>query len=55
MSRNLVVKVLKECQACYEDVWDRTQRVGREVYETSEGGAVEWDIRKEDIAAAFRK
>jgi exocyst complex component 1 len=55
LSRNLVVKVLKECQASYEDVWDRTQRVGKEVYESSEGGSVEWDIRRDDIGAAFRK
>ncbi|OCK76882.1 hypothetical protein K432DRAFT_334895 [Lepidopterella palustris CBS 459.81] len=51
LSRNLVAKVLKECEKKYGEVWERTVEVNQEVY----GGEVEVEWRVEDVAAGFRR
>ncbi|KAF2812111.1 uncharacterized protein BDZ99DRAFT_412632 [Mytilinidion resinicola] len=51
LSRNLVAKVLKECEKMYEDIWNRAVRVNQEVYSSE----VEIEWRMEDVAAGFRK
>lgn len=51
ISRNLVAKVLRECEAVYLEVLGRTEKIGREVYEGAEG--LEWG--REEVAAAFRR
>ncbi|KAI9838329.1 MAG: hypothetical protein M1819_005597 [Sarea resinae] len=51
LSRDLVSKVLKECEEKYLQVGDRTRRIVDSVYE----GSVELDWRRDDIAGAFRR
>ena len=51
ISRDLVFKVLKECERKYDNVYDRTVHINQDVYE----GGVEMDWTGSDIAAAFRK
>ena len=51
LSRELVIKVCKECEAKYLEVGDRVHRVVKEVYE----GSLEVEWRREDVVAAFRK
>lgn len=51
ISRDLVFKVLKECEKKYDNVYDRTIRINQDVY----SGEVEMDWSSNDIAAAFRK
>lgn len=51
LSRSLVVKVLKECEARYVDIHDRTKKVIDSVYE----GQLELDWRKEEAVAMFKK
>ena len=51
LSRELVGKVLRECEGRYDDVTNRVEIVGREVYE----GSLEMEYRREDVAAAFRR
>ena len=49
ISRSLVLKVFKECEDKYEDVYDRTVRINQDIY-TGEV-AIEWG--KDEIKAAF--
>ncbi|KAJ5572191.1 hypothetical protein N7535_005851 [Penicillium sp. DV-2018c] len=51
LSRSLVVKVLRECENRYEDVYDRTRRIIDDVYE----GQLDLDWRKEETLSMFRK
>lgn len=51
ISRDLVFKVLKECEKKYDDVYDRTIHINQDVY----SGEVEMDWNSNDIVAAFRK
>ena len=51
LSRELVCKVLRECEARYNDVTSRVESVAKDVYE----GSLEMDWRREDVAAAFRR
>ncbi|OOQ88268.1 putative Exocyst complex component Sec3 [Penicillium brasilianum] len=51
LSRSLVLKVLRECELRYENVWDRTRHIIDTVYE----GQLEMDWRKEDAVTMFRK
>ena len=51
LSRDLVTKVCKECEARYLDIGERVNKVVREVYE----GTLEVEWRREDVVAAFRK
>ena len=51
LSRSLVLKVLRECEIRYENVWDRTRRIIDTVYE----GQLEMEWRKEDAVTMFRK
>ena len=51
LSRELVSKVCKECEARYLDVGERVNRLVKEVYE----GSLEVDWKREDVVAAFRK
>ena len=51
LSKNLVQKVLRECENQYGSIHDRTLRIANEVYEPSL--EVEW--KREDVAAAFRR
>jgi len=51
LSRNLVAKVLKECEKMYEDVWNRAVIINQDVYDNE----VEIEWRMEDVAAGFRK
>jgi hypothetical protein len=51
ISRDLVFKVLKECEKEYVDVCERTTRINQDVY----GGEVEVDWGVSEISAAFRR
>ena len=51
LSRNLVAKVLHECEERYLDVLDRTTKIVREVYE----GQMEVEFKREDVSTAFRR
>ena len=51
LSRELVTKVCKECEARYLDIGERANKVVREVYE----GSLDVEWRREDVMAAFRK
>ena len=51
LSRELVNKVLRECESRYDDVTARVEHVNQVVYE----GSLEIEWRREDVAAAFRK
>ncbi|KAF2110567.1 exocyst complex component Sec3-domain-containing protein [Lophiotrema nucula] len=51
ISRDLVFKVLKECEKKYGDIYDRTIRINQDVYT----GEVEMDWGPNEVAAAFRR
>ncbi|KAJ5601260.1 hypothetical protein N7510_010794 [Penicillium lagena] len=51
LSRSLVLKVLRACEARYEDAYDRTKRIIDSVYE----GQLELEWRKEELQTMFRK
>ena len=51
LSRELVTKVCKECEAKYLDIGERVNKLVKEVYE----GSLEVEWRQEDVIAAFRK
>lgn len=51
ISRDLVFKVLKECEKKYNEVCDRTVRINQDVY----GGEVEVDWGANEVSAAFRR
>lgn len=51
LSRDLVFKVLKECEKKYNDVYDRTIRINQDVY----AGEVEMDWGIRDVENAFRR
>jgi hypothetical protein len=51
ISRNLVAKVFTECEKKYNDVYERTIRIGQDVY----AGEVELDWGTSEIRSAFRK
>ncbi|PGH16975.1 hypothetical protein AJ79_01359 [Helicocarpus griseus UAMH5409] len=51
VTRSLVVKVLRECEARYGDVHDRTKHIIDTVYE----GHIDLEWRKEEAAAMFKK
>ncbi|KAF2036497.1 hypothetical protein EK21DRAFT_52030 [Setomelanomma holmii] len=51
ISRDLVFKVLKECEKKYSEVYDRTIRINQDVYT----GEVEIDWGTNEVTAAFRK
>ncbi|KAL1600417.1 hypothetical protein SLS60_006802 [Paraconiothyrium brasiliense] len=51
ISRDLVFKVLKECEKKYDNVYDRTIHINQDVY----SGEVEIDWSSNDIATAFRR
>lgn len=51
LSRGLVTKVLKECEAMYSDIHDRTRRILEEVYE----GQADLEWRKEEVSAMFKR
>lgn len=51
ISRDLVFKVLKECEKKYDDVYNRTVLINQDVY----SGEVEMDWTSNDVSAAFRK
>ena len=51
LSRELVTKVCKECEAKYLDIGERVNKLVKEVYE----GSLEVEWRREDVIAAFRK
>jgi hypothetical protein len=51
ISRDLVFKVLKECERKYIDVSERTVRINQDVYQ----GEVEVDWGANEVAAAFRR
>ncbi|MCJ1379699.1 hypothetical protein MMC17_002801 [Xylographa soralifera] len=51
LSRNLVQKVLRECEERYVSVYDRTGRIVADVYE----GGLEVEFKREDVASAFRR
>ena len=51
LSRELVGRVLKECEGRYNQVTGRVETISTEVYE----GALEMEYKREDVAAAFRR
>jgi exocyst complex component 1 len=51
ISRDLVFKVLKECERKYNDVSERTVRINQDVYT----GEVEIDWGTNEISSAFRR
>jgi hypothetical protein len=51
LSRDLVVKVLKECERRYGDVYERSIKISQDVY----GGEVEVDWVPKDVDMAFRR
>lgn len=51
LSRSLVLKVLRECEGRYGEVYDRTRRIVDTMYE----GPLELDWRKEDVGAMFKR
>ena len=51
LSRDLIAKVCKECEARYLDVLARVEKVVTDVYE----GSLEVEWRREDVQGAFRR
>ncbi|KAF2874328.1 exocyst complex component Sec3-domain-containing protein [Massariosphaeria phaeospora] len=51
ISRDLVFKVLKECEKKYGEIYDRTLRINQDVYT----GEVELDWGPNEVTAAFRR
>ena len=51
LSRELIMKVCRECEARYLDVGERVNRIVKEVYE----GSFEPDWRREDVVSAFKR
>ena len=51
LSRELTMKVCKECEGKYLDINERLNKVVKEIYE----GGLEVEWRKEDVVSAFRK
>lgn len=51
LSRELVIKVFKECESTYLQIGDRVNKVVKDVYESSL--EVEW--KREDVISAFRR
>jgi hypothetical protein len=51
ISRDLVFKVLRECEKKYNNVYDRTVRINQDVY----SGEVEIDWGANEVASAFRR
>lgn len=51
LSRELITKVCKECEARYLDINERVQKVVKDVYE----GNLEVEWRREDVVGAFRR
>ena len=51
LSRDLVFKVLKECERRYMDVYERSVKISQDVY----GGEVEVDWVLKDVDMAFRR
>lgn len=51
ISRDLVFKVLKECEKKYRDVCDRVLRINQDVYASE----VEIDWGMNEVQAAFRR
>ena len=51
LSRNLVLKVLKECENQYTSIYDRTARIVADVYE----GGLEIEWSKGDVSTTFRR
>ena len=51
LSRNLVQKVLRECEERYTEIYERTGRIVADVYE----GGLEIEFKKEDVSGAFRR
>jgi exocyst complex component 1 len=51
LSRSLVVKVFKECEVRYADVYDRTRKIIDLIYE----GQLELEWNKEETSAMFRR
>lgn len=51
LSRNLVAKVLKECEQKYIDVWERSVQVNQDVY----AGEVEIEWKREDVSSGFKR
>ena len=50
LGRELIAKVLKECEARYTDIMNRVDRLISDVYE----GCLELDWRRDDVVAGFR-
>ncbi|KAL6717652.1 hypothetical protein ACLMJK_005567 [Lecanora helva] len=51
LSRELILKVYKECEARYLDVGERVNKIVTEVYE----GSLEVEWKREDVVSAFKK
>lgn len=51
LSRELVTKVIKECEGKYLQIGERVNTVVKDVYE----GSLEVDWRREDVVSAFRR
>lgn len=51
LSRSLVLKVLRECERRYEEVYDRTRRIIDTMYE----GPLEFDWHKDEVGAMFKR
>jgi hypothetical protein len=51
ISRDLVFKVLKDCEKKYDNVYDRAVHINQDVY----SGEVEMDWSLNDVATAFRR
>lgn len=51
LSRSLVAKMMRECEARYSNIYDRAHIIFKEVYE----GQMDLDWRKEEAAALFRR
>ncbi|KAI9807021.1 MAG: hypothetical protein M1825_005738 [Sarcosagium campestre] len=51
LSRALVAKVLRECEARYLELGDRVLRIVADVYE----GALEWEWRPDEVRACLRR
>ncbi|KAK4697515.1 exocyst complex component 1, partial [Lecanoromycetidae sp. Uapishka_2] len=51
LSRELIVKVCRECEARYLNVAERVDKVVRDVYD----GSLEVEWRREDVVGAFRR
>ena len=51
LSRELVIKVLRECEGKYLQIGERVNKVVKDVYE----GSLEVEWRREDVVSAFRR